>query len=113
MLAQDMLTGRLHEVPDQMASTDEWPNPQLYGLGEVHDGYGNSLGLFFLPKLIQKAVGAITGGGQRAAASPAPSGCPPCPVCQTPQPYPMPPAPTPPAFAPGYPYPMRRRRRRG
>src|SRR5262245_23523326 len=98
MLAQDMLTGRFHEVPDQMAAADGWPDPQLYGLGEVHDGYGNSLGLFFLPKLIQKAVGAITGGGQPAPSS-APPGCPPCPVCRTP--YPGPPAPMPPAFAPG------------
>jgi len=121
MLVQDMLTGQLHEVPDQVGGTpaDGWPDPQVYGLGEVHDGFGNSLGLFFLPKLIQKAVGAVRSilpGGRPAPAPPAVAPacppCPPCPVCRTAAPYPMQPTPFPPGFAPGYPFRSRRRRRR-
>jgi len=120
MLVQDMLSGQLHEVPDHVAGapTHGWPDPQLYGLGEVHDAFGNSLGLFFLPKLIQKAVGVvrkILPGGSPAPAPPAAAasaapGCPPCPVCR--MPYPIPSMPMPPGFAPGYPFPRRRRRRR-
>ena len=128
MLVQDMLTGRLHEVPDyRMAAPPSrgWPDPQMYGLGEVHDAYGNSLGMFFLPKLIKGAVsavsnlvrGAVPGAvppplpmpsmPPPAMAAPAPS-CPPCP------PYGLPP-PGAAMAPPGYPAPFprfRRRRRR-
>jgi hypothetical protein len=118
MFVQDRLTGQLHEVPDVGYYAEPefaaWPDPQLYGLGEVHDGFGNSLGLWFLPKLIGGAVSKIFGGGGAPAPSaPAPvvtqscPACPPCPRCgptmPTP-PFPYPPFP--------YPYPQARRRRR-
>ena len=113
MLAQDMLTGRIHEVPDHIGGpVDGWPDPQLYGLGEVHDGYGNSLGLFFLPKLIKGAIGAVkrvVGGGGAPAPSAAAATCPPCPPC-SPQRQMMPFGPS--TMPPGYPFPGRPRRRR-
>jgi hypothetical protein len=116
MLVQDMLTGQLHEVPDRgiaYGGRSAPPDPRLYGLGEVHDGFGNSLGLWFLPKLIGGAISRLTGGGSQPSPPPAPApapACPPCPACPTcgatamppPYPYPYPP----PAYAP------RRRRRR-
>jgi len=117
MLVQDMLTGQLHEVPDYGVAEPEmsgWPDPQMYGLGEVHDGLGNSLGLWFLPKLIGGAVSKIFGGGGGDAPAPAPAAapaCPPCPACPTCG-MALPPIPYPP---PGYPPPgylPRRRRRR-
>jgi hypothetical protein len=125
MLARDMLTGQLHEVPDggyAAAPAGAYPDPQTYGLGEAYDGYGNSLGLFFLPKLIKSAVGAITGGGGPgilsnllpggggAAAAPACPPCPACPACGTQ----LAPAMPRPGFPYPYPYPppARRRRRR-
>jgi hypothetical protein len=131
MLARDMLTGQLHEVPEYGYAAPPYggyPDPQTYGLGEAYDGFGNPLGLMFLPKLIKSAVGAITGGpasiirsilpgggggGGGSAPAPACPPCPPCPACGTPFPqgmmrpafpYPYPPYPPPP--------PARRRRRR-
>jgi hypothetical protein len=121
MLVQDRLSGYIHEVPDYgyaEAEMSSWPNPQTHGLGEVYDGLGNSLGLWFLPKLIKGAVSAVKGLVTGGAAPPVfqqpapmapmpmpmmrPAGCPPCP------PYgpgfPQPGAP--------YPLPMTRRRRR-
>jgi hypothetical protein len=128
MLVQDMLTGRLHEVPDyRMAAAPprRWPDPQMYGLGEVHDGYGNSLGLFFLPKLIKSAVGTVSNlvRGALPGAAPPPSPppipmpmpamaapAPPCPPCP---PYGVPPgaALAPPGFPAPFPRYRRRRRR--
>ena len=113
MLAQNMLTGQFHQVPDYRAAPPHmggWPDPQVYGLGEVHDGLGNSLGLWFLPKLIKGAVSAVSNlvtGGGGSSASPVPPNCPPCPVCPTP-------AGPPGMMPPGIPYrfPPRRRRRR-
>jgi hypothetical protein len=71
MLVQDMLTGQLHEVPEYGMTPPppprRWPDPQLYGLGEVHDERGNSLGVFFLPKLIRGAASAVTGMARPAA----------------------------------------------
>jgi hypothetical protein len=127
MLVQDMLTGQLHEIPDGISAPriGGLPDPQVYGLGEVYDGYGNSLGLFFLPKLIKKAVGAVGsvvrgitgGGGSRSALAPAPSqACPPCPPCPPCPQYPAFRTPLPAGMPPGYPFPYpprpRRRRRR-
>ena len=123
MLVQDMLTGQLHEVPEYGMATpqmDGWPDPQAYGLGEVHDGFGNSLGLFFLPKLIKGAVSAVSNLVQRAGeggsallppppAAAAPS-CPPCPPCRTCG-TPVPAAAMAPSGHP-FPYPPFRRRRR-
>jgi hypothetical protein len=116
MLVRDMLTGQLHEVPEygepDVAEPDMsgWPDPQVYGLGELHDGGGNSLGLWFLPKLIQGATGLvknIIGGAMPAAPEAAPaSACPPCPVCPTCGAPQWTPGPPPPAYLP------RRRRRR-
>ncbi len=127
MLARDMLTGQLHEVPEYGYAA--YPDPRTYGLGEAYDGFGNPLGLMFLPKLIKGAVGAITGGpasiirsilpGGGGGGAPAPATvvgpacppCPPCPACGTQFPAAM--------MRPGFPYPMpyppapgRRRRRR-
>lgn len=116
MLVQDRLSGYIHEVPDYgEPDMSGWPDPQTYGLGEVYDGLGNSLGLWFLPKLIKGAVGAVkglvTGGARPALPAPAPmapampAACPPCP------PYAMSRPGFPPPGAP-YPFPMTRRRRR-
>jgi hypothetical protein len=132
MLARDMLTGQLHEVPDYGAvpRMSSWPDPQTYGLGEVYDGLGNSLGMFFLPKLVNAITGGGGGGGAAgllsrllpggggggAVAPPATRvtcpACPPCPSCNT---NTM----RPPMGPPGYPFPFpyapgpaRRRRRR-
>ena len=58
MLVQDMLTGQLHDIPEY-GMAPRWPDPQVYGLGEVHDERGNSLGVFFLPKLVKGAVSAV------------------------------------------------------
>jgi hypothetical protein len=112
MLVQDMLTGSLHEVPDGGVGYAEAPDPRLYGLGEVHDGFGNSLGMFLLPKLISRLVGGA-GSSRPAVSAPSPA-CPPCPACpscgmQLRPPFPLPfPYPPPP---PGYPSRRRRRRR--
>lgn len=134
MLVQDMLTGRLHEVrPDPGVAAPrigEMPDPQTYGLGEVYDGLGNSLGMFFLPKLIGGAVNAITGGGggggllsrllpggggggATSAPGPIRLTCPPCPPCPSPNSMMRPPM-TPPGYPYPFPYPppARRRRRR-
>jgi hypothetical protein len=116
MLVQDMLTGQFHDVPEYgepnvgEPDVSGWPNPQMYGLGELHDGYGNSLGLWFLPKLIQGAAGLvknIIGGGEQAppAAVPAPM-CAPCPACPTCGSTQWTPGAPPPVYLP------RRRRRR-
>jgi hypothetical protein len=112
MLVRDMLTGQLHEVPEygrpDVAEPEMsgWPDPQTYGLGELHDGYGNSLGLWFLIQGAAGLVKNIIGGGRPAPeAVPAPT-CPPCPACPTcGAPQWMPGAP-PPVYLP------RRRRRR-
>lgn len=116
MLVQDMLSGYIHEVPDYgEPEMSGWPDPQTYGLGEVYDGLGNSLGLWFLPKLIKGAASAVRGllpgGGVRPSlpqpvpmAPTMPAACPPCPAYGMPRP----------PFPPGtpYPFPQSRRRRR-
>jgi hypothetical protein len=114
-----MLTGYLHEVPEvgyaEQPELGAWPDPQLYGLGEVHDAYGNSLGMLFLPKLIGGAIGKIFGGGSPPlpplpplpAVTQSCPPCPPCPACGSTMPTPPFPYPYPP---PGY-APRRRRRR--
>lgn len=114
MLVQDRLSGYIHEVPDYgEPDLSGWPDPQAYGLGEVYDGLGNSLGLWFLPKLIKGAANVVKGLLPGASAPrPAqmaptrPAGCPPCPPYGMQRPGLQP---------PGAPYPfamMRRRRRR-
>lgn len=120
MLVQDRLSGYIHEVPDYGYGEPEmsgWPDPQAYGLGEVYDGLGNSMGLWFLPKLIKGAVsavkGLVTGGGGMRPSFPMPApaaptmppGCPPCP------PYAMQRPGFPPPGVP-YPFPITRPRRR-
>jgi hypothetical protein len=118
MLAQNMLTGQLHEIPEYGAAptVGAWPDPQTYGLGEVYDGLGNSLGLFFLPKLIKGAVNAITGGGGGGGglAPVTRVNCPPCPACPACGTA-MPPGGMMRPGMPGFPFPYpptRRRRRR-
>jgi hypothetical protein len=112
MLVQDMLTGRLHEVP-AAAPAPAWPDPQVYGLGEVFDDRGQSLGLFLLPKLIRSIVGSRR--PPPAPASPVVrTVCPPCPTPMAPW-YPPGLRPGFPPYPPGYPglpFGSRRRRRR-
>ena len=63
MLVQDVLTGQLQDIPEYgmaPAPAPGWPDPQVYGLGEVHGERGNSLGVFFLPKLIRGGASAVS-----------------------------------------------------
>jgi hypothetical protein len=127
MLARDMLTGQLHEVPEYGPAPriGGWPDPNTYGVGEVYDGLGHSLGMFFLPKLVKAITGGggpgglltrlLPGGGGGATAAPVTRvSCPPCPPCPSCNANMM----RPPMGPPGYPYPFpypaapRRRRRR-
>ena len=129
MRVQDMLSGQFHEMPDYGVAEpyrSGWPDPQMYGLGEVHDGLGNSLGLWFLPKLIGGAVSKIFGGGGGGGEASAPPPmtsapaplrvtcppCPPCPACGTPFPGAGMMRPGFPPFPYPYPPPSPRRRRR-
>jgi hypothetical protein len=113
MLVRDRLSGRLYEVPERLASM---PDPRQYALGEVHDAYGNSLGAFLLPKIIQAFRGAVRPRVRHVVAPAAAAApCPPCPPC----PPPFPPWMRPPfgpypfgPFGPGGGMGARRRRRR-
>src|SRR5438552_6598979 len=125
MLVQDMLTGQLHEVPEGVGGPrmGNLPDPQTYGLGEVYDGLGNSLGMFFLPKLLSAITGGGGGGGLLSkllpgggggGSAPAPMrvSCPPCPPCPSFNASTMRPPMGPPGYPYPFPYPPSRRRRR-
>src|SRR5262245_38484768 len=116
MLVQDMLTGYLHEIPEQ----------QLYELNEVmYDGLGNPVGLF--PGLIRAVgglVSSILGPGAPTPPRPTPplpvigpgglspqsTVCPPCPPCPV-APLTIGPYPIPGTFMPTLPNRMSVRRR--
>jgi hypothetical protein len=87
MLVQDMLTGRLHEVPDQSYGSnfagygnpygDTWGEPQQQYGQVLYDGLGNPVGFLpgiasLLAPLATKAVGALAPLAAKAFSAAAP-----------------------------------------
>lgn len=137
MLAEDMLTGRLYELPDyqvgywhEAPETPLYGQPQSYPLGEVlYDGLGNPLGIASILRAITAPFSLIR--GAVSALTPRPAAPRPFPLPSSTEsllrpllfslinrlavPGAEPPYPMPPSFMPGAgpgAYARRRRRRR-